>query len=106
VRAIVARRAGDPERRLQAVAAIGDEDVLVDIALTADHADTRLAAAERVSRPEHLKRLAGVAKSRTAGWRGLRATGSMPSRRGATRRARPMQSWHSSKRSRNDRARS
>ena len=67
VRALVARRAGDPERRLQAVAAIRDEDVLVDVALTADHAETRLAAAERVTRPEHLKRLAGVAKSKDRG---------------------------------------
>ena len=67
VRAAVARRAVDGERRLGAVAAIRDEDVLVDIALTADHAETRLAAAERVARPESLKRLAGVAKSKDRG---------------------------------------
>ncbi|MBK6334838.1 MAG: DUF349 domain-containing protein [Betaproteobacteria bacterium] len=67
LRADVARKTADPERRRIAVAAVGDDDLLTEIALTADHAETRMAAAERVSRPENLKRLAGVAKSKDRG---------------------------------------
>ena len=47
--------------------AIGDEDLLVDIALTAAHAPVRLAAAERVHALEALRRLFEGAKDKDRG---------------------------------------
>jgi hypothetical protein len=67
VRTDVARRTADGDRRRIALAAVRDENLLVDVALTADRAETRLAAAERVARPENLKRLASVAKNKDRG---------------------------------------
>jgi len=57
VRARVALHSKDDERRRIAINGIGDEDMLVDVALGAEHASVRLAAAERVHAPEALRRL-------------------------------------------------
>ena len=67
MRADVARRAADPERRRMAIAGIRDEDALVELALAAGHAETRMAAAARVQTPEGLRRLADAAKNRDHG---------------------------------------
>ena len=67
IRADVARRAHASERRRAAIAAIGDEAVLVDVALNAGQAETRLAAAERVHSPEALEKLAEAAKDKDRG---------------------------------------
>src|SRR5512138_1326288 len=52
IRADVARRTTEADRRRAAIAAIKDEAALVELALGADHAETRMAAAERVQSPE------------------------------------------------------
>jgi Domain of Unknown Function (DUF349) len=57
VRAQVALHTEDEERRRVAIDGIGDDDVLVDVALAAEHASVRLAAAERVHASEPLQRL-------------------------------------------------
>jgi hypothetical protein len=44
-------------QRRAAIDNIGDEDTLVDVALAAEHASVRVAAAERVHAPEPLRRL-------------------------------------------------
>ena len=67
IRADVARRAQDPERRRFAIDAIRDETALVALALGAEHAEIRLAAAERVRTPAGLHKLADAAKSRDRG---------------------------------------
>jgi exonuclease SbcC len=67
IRADVARHATDAERSRAAIAAIRDEAVLVDLALHAGHAGTRMAAAERVLSPEGLKKLAEAASSKDRG---------------------------------------
>jgi hypothetical protein len=58
IRAEVARRTKEGERRRVAIAAIRDQEVLVELALAAEHAETRIAAAERVQTPDGLRRLA------------------------------------------------
>jgi len=58
VRAKVAVSAADGARRAAAVAAMGDEPALAEVALHAEHADTRHAAAERVHAEILLERLA------------------------------------------------
>ena len=67
LRAVVARQTRDPERRRAALDAIGDEAALVDLALVADHAEARMAAAERVRSAPGLRRLADAAKNRDHG---------------------------------------
>jgi exonuclease SbcC len=67
IRAEVARRTADPERRRVAIAAIHDEPALIELALAADHAATRMAAAERVHTPEGLRKLADAAERRDRG---------------------------------------
>ncbi len=67
IRAEVARRAQDADRRRIAIAALRDEGSLVEIALTAELAETRLAAAERVRTPEGLRRLADAARNKDHG---------------------------------------
>jgi hypothetical protein len=62
IRAEVARRAADAERRHFAIAAIQDEPALIELALGADYAETRMAAAERVNTPEGLQQLADAAE--------------------------------------------
>ncbi|MGZ9032027.1 MAG: DUF349 domain-containing protein [Burkholderiaceae bacterium] len=57
VRAEVALHTQDDDRRQAALAGIGDEDVLVRVALDAERASVRLSAAERVHAPEPLRRL-------------------------------------------------
>jgi DNA repair protein SbcC/Rad50 len=57
VRAQVALHTEDEERRRVAIHGIGDDNVLVDVALAAEHASVRLAAAERVHAPGPLHRL-------------------------------------------------
>ena len=64
IRSEVARRTQDADRRHHAIAAIRDEEPLIDLALAAEHAETRMAAAERVRTVEGLRRLADGAKNR------------------------------------------
>ncbi|MFH1605202.1 MAG: hypothetical protein ABIH03_15010, partial [Pseudomonadota bacterium] len=67
IRADVARRTRDTERRRVAVAAMRDEAALVELALLAEHAETRMAAAERVLTQEGLRKLADAAKNKDHG---------------------------------------
>jgi hypothetical protein len=67
VRADVARRTSDARRRRVAIDAIGDESVLIGLALDGDLAETRLAAAERVHTADGLRRLADAARNRDHG---------------------------------------
>ena len=67
IRREVARRSQDAERRRIAIAALRDERSLVDLALVAEHAETRMAAAERVQSREGLARLADGAKDKDRG---------------------------------------
>jgi len=67
VRAQAALHAAGEEQRLGALAAIDDEDLLVDVALGASHAAVRIAAAERVHAPEPLGRLLDGARDRDRG---------------------------------------
>ena len=66
VRAQVALHTQDEELRAAAVAGIGDEDVLVRVALDAERASVRLSAAERVHAAEPLRRLLKARWTRTA----------------------------------------
>ncbi len=67
IRAEVARRTQDPERCRAAIAGIRDEAALVALALGAERADTRSAAAERVLTAGGLKTLAAGAKNKDRG---------------------------------------
>jgi Domain of Unknown Function (DUF349) len=67
IRAAVAHRTQDTERRRIAIRGMRDESPLVELALGAGHAETRLAAAERVSTPDGLRTLADAARSRDHG---------------------------------------
>jgi len=67
LRSEVARRTADPDRRRIAIAGIRDEGTLIELALAAQHAETRIAAAERVHTPEGLRKLADAAKNRDHG---------------------------------------
>jgi hypothetical protein len=67
VRADVARRAADADRRLAAIAGLRDEPLLIDLAVSAGHAETRLAAAECVRTPEGLHALSEAAKGKDRG---------------------------------------
>jgi len=67
IRADVARRAPDVERRCSAIDAIREEALLVELALTAEHAGTRMAAATRVRTPEGLRKLAEGARDKDRG---------------------------------------
>ncbi len=67
IRADVARLAPDADRRRIAVAALRDEDTLIGVALAAEHAETRMAAAERVHSPEGLRRVADAARNKDHG---------------------------------------
>jgi hypothetical protein len=67
IRADVARRARDTDRRRIAIGALRDEDSLVEVALVAEHAETRMAAAERVRTPEGLRKLADAARNKDRG---------------------------------------
>ena len=67
IRAEAARRTHDTHRRSSAIAAIRDEALLLELALTAEHAETRRAAAERVVTPEGLARLAEAGKKKDRG---------------------------------------
>jgi len=67
IRGEVARRTEDAARRRDAIAAIREEDALIGLALTAEHAETRKAAAERVRTPEGLSNLAAAASNKDRG---------------------------------------
>ena len=67
IRAGVARRTDEADRRRAAIAAIKDEAALVELALTAEHADTRMTAAERVRSPDALRKLADMAADKDRG---------------------------------------
>ena len=67
IRSEVVRHTHDVERRRTAIAAIRDEAALVELALHAKHAETRLVAAERVQTPEGLRKLGDAAKNKDHG---------------------------------------
>jgi hypothetical protein len=67
LRAEVARRARDPERRAQALAGLHDEERLVELAVSAPQAEARQAAAERVVSKEALEKLAQAANNKDRG---------------------------------------
>ena len=67
IRAAVAHRALDAERCRIAIAGIRAEEPLIELALAAEHAETRMAAAERVVSPDGLRKLAAAAKNRDHG---------------------------------------
>lgn len=67
IRAQVARHAAEAERRLAAIAGLRDEPLLLDLALTGGHAETRLAAAECVRTPEGLRSLGESARNKDRG---------------------------------------
>jgi len=67
IRAEVVRQTHDAGRRRTAIAAIRDEAALVDLALRAEHAETRISAAERVHTPDGLRKLAEAAKNKDHG---------------------------------------
>ena len=67
IRAEVARRTQDAERRRIAIAGIRDEEPLIELALAAGHAETRMAAAARVASTDGLRKLAEAAKNRDHG---------------------------------------
>jgi hypothetical protein len=63
----VALHARDAERRRAAIAGVRDEAALIDLVLHGEHAETRMAAAERVSTPDGLRKLADAAKNKDHG---------------------------------------
>jgi hypothetical protein len=67
VRAQIALHTRDEQRRRDALNGIRDESALVDVALGAEHASARLAAAERVHAPEPLRRLLAGARDKDRG---------------------------------------
>ncbi len=67
IRSDVVRRARDADRRRIAVAALRDEDSLVEVALVGEHAETRMAAAERIRTLAGLRKLADAAKNKDHG---------------------------------------
>ena len=67
IRVEVALHARDAERRRAAIAGVRDEAALIDIALRGEHAETRMAAAERVYMPDGLRKLADAAKNKDHG---------------------------------------
>ena len=67
IRSDVARRTQDAERRRVAIAGIRDEIPLVELALAAAQAETRMTAAERVRTPDGLRKLANAAKNKDRG---------------------------------------
>jgi exonuclease SbcC len=67
IRAEVARRTHDAERRLGALESMRDESALVELALVAEHADARIAAAGQVRSYEGLRKLADAAKNKDHG---------------------------------------
>jgi exonuclease SbcC len=67
IRLDVVRLAQDPLRRALAIATLRDEEALVALALSADHAETRKAAASRVHSTAGLRRLADEAGDKDRG---------------------------------------
>ncbi len=67
IRAEVVRCARDADRRRIAIAALRDESSLVEVAIAAEHAATRMAAAERVHTPEGLRKLADATRNKDHG---------------------------------------
>lgn len=67
IRLDAARNAKDAQRRRAAIACVRDESALVALALRAEHADTRMAAAEHVRSADGLRRLADAAKNKDHG---------------------------------------
>ena len=67
LRADVARRAPATARRRAAIAAIRGEEPLIELALGAEHAETRMAAAERVIAQAGLQKLYDLAKNKDHG---------------------------------------
>jgi hypothetical protein len=67
VRAQIALHTQDEQRRRDALNGMADEDALVDVALGAEHASVRIAAAERVHAPEPLRRLLTGARDKDRG---------------------------------------
>jgi hypothetical protein len=65
---------------------------LLDLALGAEHADTRMAAAERIQSKDTLQKLADSARNKDNGVAGWRASASMRSAAGRPRAPKPMRS--------------
>ncbi len=57
----------DAERRAHVISAIGDENLLIELALAAGHAEMRKAAAMRIASADGLRKLADAAKSKDRG---------------------------------------
>jgi hypothetical protein len=66
-RVAVAQRAPASAQRHAAIATLQGEDALLDVALTAGHAETRMAAAERVHSKDNLHKLAEQSRNRDNG---------------------------------------
>jgi DNA repair protein SbcC/Rad50 len=67
IRIEVARHTQVAERRSAAIASVRDEAALVELALLAGQAETRMAAAERVQTADGLRKLAEAAKNKDHG---------------------------------------
>lgn len=67
LRSEVARRAQSVARRRLAIESLREEQPLIDLALSAEHAETRMAAADRVHSQTGLQRLADLSKNKDHG---------------------------------------
>ena len=67
IRGDVACRAPGADRRRAAIAAIRDEEALLEVALNAGQAETRFSAAERIVDTDRLRRLAEAARNKDHG---------------------------------------
>src|SRR5262249_60820326 len=67
LRVEVAPQTVTARRRRAAIPAIREEDLLIELALTAEHAETRMAAADRVHTPGGLSKLADAASYKDRG---------------------------------------
>jgi hypothetical protein len=67
IRVEVARQTGNAQRRRGAIGAIREEGPLIELAVTAEHAEIRSAAAERVHTAEGLSKLADAASNKDRG---------------------------------------
>jgi len=67
IRSEVARKSQDSDRRHAAIAGMRDEEALIELALAAEHAEIRMAAAERVQSFEGLRKLAEFARDKDHG---------------------------------------
>ena len=93
MRADVARRAPDEERRCSAIDAIREEALLVELALTAEHAGTRMAAAAARSHAGGPAKLAEAARDKDRASPDWRGNSSMRWRIAKTTQSKRMPLW-------------